>query len=326
MHSTIVSMESQPPAEIELSVWDQESRRTREEGIQNAEKLLQELDVLHADAKKLMEDKNFRRLIIRWAIEFPLNINWYNQEIPKQEKSFNRSRHFAIALSAVTILGTTALVIFKKNVSVAEFGVLIAGIFGVLQTMAAAGDPKARLGGFRKARADLKESMFTFVERWAGKVVDTQNKEPNTIKSIPDFMTALLDEIRTGRKISRDERDTYFGTFKSSTEILSAANTALDYLKNKRSDLTAAISAAGATTAAAEQALSSRIQTLRIGLAEATAQRDSLVNKKERLQKDNPADPKLKELQNTIEDAETLRFKAQALLDMAIKSDIVHPV
>jgi hypothetical protein len=263
-------------------------------------------------------------LLIRWAIEFPLNIKWYDAQIPRQQRYYNWSRNLAIVISAAMILGTTALVLLKENVTVSQLGVLVAGIFGVLQMIAAGSDPKARLGGFRKARADLKESMFTFLESWTNRATESQGAQG--LRPTPDFVTALLQEIRSGRKIARDERDTYFGTYKSATEILGSANTALDALKTRRTDLAGVLKDASAVETSREQAVSARIQDLRNKLAEATAQRQAFENKLTRLTNSHAPQTQLAELQGKIEDAETERFRIQTLLDLAVKSDVAHSV
>jgi hypothetical protein len=311
------------------SVWDDISRRARDDAREPSQELLRRLGVPPADIASLLSSPGFERLVVRWAIEFPLNVRWYDAEIPKQQAYYNWSRTLAIIIGVATIVGTTLLVLWKPTVTVSQLGVLVAGIFGVLQVAAAGGDPKARLGGFRKARADLKESMFTFLETWTGRVVDRENSGKDSkgcLRPSPDFVTALLQEIRSGRRIVRDERDTYFGTFKSPTEILGAANTALDGLRARRTELGTALKEAGATETSHELAVSTRIQDLRNKLAEAAAQKAALENKKTRLMNDKATPAQLADVQGKIEDAETDRFKTQMLLDLAVKSDVAHPI
>lgn len=311
------------------------ARRVTKEGDTGGEDLLRQLEISETDSAALLESAGFKRLAARWEMEFPANIKWYDHKIPTQNRLYNVWRGVAIAIGVATLVVTTALVLKRPNVSVSQFGVLVAGIFGVMQVLAASGDPKARLGGFRKARADLKEAMFTFVESWTGRVFDAEDgnqgkdqlhDQPLPRRPSPDFVTALLQEIRSGRKISREERDTYFATFKSPTEILGAANTALDALRARRTELGGAIKEAGAAEATHDQAVSTRIQDLRNKLAEATAQREALENKKARLKNDGVPQAQLDDVQGKIEDAETDRFKTQRLLDLAVKSDVAYPI
>jgi len=322
MNGDTVPAASSPPGDDQVTVWDDVSRRKRKEAKEAGDELLRRLGVPSGETARLIQSPGFERLLIRWAIEFPLNIKWYDAEIPRQQRYYNWSRNLAIVIGAATIVGTTALVLSSKSVTVSRLGVLVAGILGVMQIMAAGSDPKTRLGGFRKARADLKESMFTFLETWTDRATDSQGAQGP--RPTPDFVTALLQEIRTGRKIARDERDTYFGTYKSATEILGSVNTALDALKTRRTDLAGALKEAGAVETSREQAVSTRIQDLRNKLAEATAQKQALENKLVRLTNSHAPQPQLAELQGKIEDAETERFRIQTLLDLAVKSDVAH--
>jgi len=302
----------------EVRVWDDESRRQHDEGLRAGRELLTHLGVGDVgDQDRLLAIPGFERLLVRWAIEFPCNVEWYDKKIPVQQLYYDISRVLATVLGVAIVVGTTALVFWKKDVTTAQVGVLAAGIFGVLQIVAAGGDPKARLGGFRKARADLKEAMFTFAETWAERVLDPAGPTRPT----PDFVMALLQEIRAGRKISRDERETFFGTFKSPTEILGAANAAVEAVRGRRAELAATSKDAKATEASQEQAALTRIKELRGKLAEATAQKEALEDKKVRLKARQAATAALEGLQSQIEDVETECFKTRRLLALAANGD-----
>jgi ABC-type transporter Mla subunit MlaD len=166
--------------------------------------------------------------------------------------------------------------------------------------------------------------MFTFLDTWTDRTTDSQDAQG--ARPTPDFVTALMQEIRNGRKVARAERDTYFGTYKSVAEILGSANAVLDTLKKRQTDLVGALKDAGAVETSRERAVSTRIQDLHNKLAEATAQKQALEDKLVRLTNSHVPQPQLAELQGKLEDAETERFRVQTLLDLTVKSDFAHSV
>jgi hypothetical protein len=312
-------------AEFDRLVWEDPSRRQEHEAAGLGRVLLRRIGVGDPLVEKLLEDSRFKRAITLWAMEFPLNIQWYNQEIPKHQKAFTRSR-YASMVFGIGMVGLLVALIFRNGaVGTAQFGVVVTAIFGVLQILAAGSDPKARLGAFRKARADLKEAMFTFQENWRDRSIVLEGSEADP-KPSPDFMTAIYQDIRAGRKIARDERDAFFDTFKSANEILGAASTSLDAIRARRGDLVSARTEAGAADAAHATAVAARIQDLRNKLADATAQQDALADKKRRLLAAKADDKAIADVQAKIDDAETDRFKTQRLLDLTVKSDVAHSI
>jgi hypothetical protein len=315
------ALDQAPGAQTTADVWEDDSRRKTADGEALGLQLLDRLEVAKADIPALRANAPFKRALTRWGVEFDA-IRWYDTEIPKQQWRLTASRWLSLGLGLATIGGTTALAMLQKVIGVSQFGLLVAGIFGVMQLFAAGGDPKARLGAFRKARADLKESMFTFEQTWVGHVVE--RNAAGVPQPTADFMTALYQEIRTARKIARDERDAFFATFKSPTEILGAATSTLDALRGRRADLTAAVKDAATPETSREAAIATRIQDLRNKLADATAAKEALEDKKKRLVAAKVPQAQLDDLQAKIEDAETDRFRTQRLLDLAVKSDVAH--
>jgi hypothetical protein len=302
-----------------------DTRRQKKQASELGHLLLKEIGVDGKLVPNLEKSDRFKRALTLWAMEFPLNIQWYETEIPKQQEAFDTFRHVSIVLGVATLVGSVALVFVNKAVTAAQLSVLVAGIFGVMQILAAAGDPKARLGGFRKARADLNESMFTFQESWRGRSIIAEGSEADPQPS-PDFLTALYQEIRAGRKISREERDTFFATFKSGTEILGAASTALEAVRGRGTALASAMKEMESPEITRETAVATRIQELRNKLADATAQKEALLAKLKRLTDANADAKAIAEVQGKIDDAETDRFKTQLLLDLAVKSDVAHMI
>jgi hypothetical protein len=326
------AMDRSDSPQAESGIWDDASRRTTAAGKKLARELLGRLEVSSQDADALLKSESFDCVVTRWGIEFNA-IEWYDRAIKTEQGWFTASRYISVAVGLLTVAGTVYLAIKHPNIGVAQFGVLVAGGLAVLQILAASGDPKARLGTFRKARADLKESLFTFVETWKGRV--TEGSAPGKPQPSPDFVTALLQEVRTARKVARCERDEYFATFKSPGEIATAAGQALDVVRGRQGELAAARSAAAAPQVARETAMNNQIQDLRGKLNDARAQKEALEDRLKRLQAlPAPADDagktafkaKLADLQAKLDDAETDRFKAQALLDLAVKSDVAHAV
>jgi hypothetical protein len=310
-------------AKTKSDIWDSESRRTTPEGEKLGLDLLERLGVCQADVTALMADDSVKRAVTRWGIEFA-NVRWYSAEIPRLERYFNVSRWLSLLLGMATIAGTAALALIWRDIGFAQLAVLTAGIFGVIQLFAVGTDPKARLGAFRKAKADLMEALYTFEQTWTGHVLD--GNSTGTSRAKEDFMTALLQEIRTARKIVRDERDAFFATFKSPSEILGAAGSALDALRGRRTELAGGIKEAAAPATAREAAVAARIDDLRTKLDEAKALKAALEEKKARLEKAGAPELQLDDLQAKIEEAETDRARNQCLLGLAVKSDVAHPI
>jgi hypothetical protein len=309
----------------EDGVWDDASRRTSADGEMLARQLLKRLGLTDEDATTLMANKPFRRAVTRWGIEY-VAIQWYDTAITREQRWFRAWRWGALGIAVGTVVGTVIYAINHPAVGFAQFGILAAGGLAVMQIFVVSGDPKARLGTFRKARADLKESLYTFVETWAGRA--TERTPTGDLQPSADFMTALLQEIRTARKVARCEREQYFATFSGPAEIASAAGQALDVVRGRQGDYTNALSTVSAPALNREQAVSSRIQDLRDRLDEATAEKQALQDEMNRLKASTPpADAaKLANAQDKINEAETNRVKAQALLDLAVKSDVAHVV
>jgi hypothetical protein len=307
-------------------IWDDPSRRKLEDARLRGRSLLRRLKVQPDDLAVLEKDERFMRALCLWAIEFPLNIEWYEKKIPRERRYFMASRVAATVFGVATIGVTAALVLMNKELLVSQLGVLATGIFGVPKVLAAGGDPKTRLGGFQKARADLRESMFTFHQSWEGRPLVIDGGDSKSRIPAPDFMTAIYQEIRTGRKIARDERDTFFGTFNSATEILGAASTTVDAVRSRRTEVAAALKDANAAEVTHDAAVAARIQDLRNKLGDATALKEALEDKKQRLQARHVDQRQIDDVDAKIDEAETDRFKTQRLLDLAVKGDVAHPI
>jgi len=313
-----------PETDTERSLWEDPSRRQRLAAMGFARSLMERLGIAAEQIRLLEQNARVMRALVLWSMEFPLNIRWYQRKIWLPRLHFYLSRWLSLVLGVATVGVMTWLGLFHEGtLTMSQLAVLAAGVFGVMQLFAAGTDPKARLGAFRKARADLKESMFTFAEVWQGRP-DIVDVSAGAASFSADFMTALYQEIRTGRKIVRSERDAFFDTFKSATEILGTTTSILDAVRGRSTELSASISASEAPQAARETAVASRIQQLRDKLAEATAQQEALEDQKRRLQERKVANGDLADLQAKIDAAETDRFKAQRLLDAAVKSDVSH--
>lgn len=159
-------------------------------------------------------------LLTIYCIESPLNIDWYDAKIAAWK---SRQRAFLGACVVVTF-GVLAIIVRRDHASdpaIAQVGAVVAGLLACLRILAGASDVKAQLGGFWRARADLKESFLSFEQAWRGRVV-VGGKIAENIEN------ALWQEINNARHVVRVERDTYFSTFAAPSDMLTSATGGLD--------------------------------------------------------------------------------------------------
>jgi hypothetical protein len=252
------------------------SYRPREDAEKQARVLLARLALPAGQAKAAEACKDLFQLLVRFAAEIPLNVVWYEQKLKWGLGVQRWSVPFVIAFG-VALLGLTGFVglggsAADQTFNATRIAVMVAVAFGTLQMVATALDYKARIGGFWQAMSDLKELLFTFEETMRGKPLVDTAKEPTPT---PEALLALWQALRAARKISRDERTNYFATFRSPTDVLQAAASAIDVVRGKRADETAAVKQLQAPA----DALSARIDQLRGNVLDARAAASAAASK-----------------------------------------------
>jgi hypothetical protein len=160
--------------------------------------------------------------LLTYCIEGPLNISWYDQRIA----AWRRQKSFFLTLCIVITVGMVALLVWRKtsDSTVAQLAATVAALLTCVRILAGAADVTTQLGGFWRARADLKESFLTFEHGWRGHVLAGGGAVAE------GFETALWQEITNARHVVRVERDTYFSTFKAPADAIASAAGGLDTL------------------------------------------------------------------------------------------------
>jgi hypothetical protein len=241
--------------------------RSRAGAYAEAQVLLHRLELPPGQLEAAQNCPALMGLLTRFGAEIPLNIVWYEKKlkwgIDVQKVSVPVTIVIgAVALAVTGFLGASATAA-NQTFTTARVTVALAVAFGVLQMVASALDYKARIGAFWQAMSDLKESLFSFEEAWRGiAIMDASNKAP-----APEFLMALYQELRLARKITKDERTSYFMAFHSPTDILQAATSAVDVIRGKRQDAIAAVKQQEAPA----ESVTARVDQLRGTLIEARA-------------------------------------------------------
>jgi hypothetical protein len=156
--------------------------------------------------------------LITFCVENPLNIAWYDAKISTWQTRRSAFLITCIAVMVIVIVGLAQGGFAESRI--AQVSAAIAALGACLRILGGAADVRTQLGGFWKARADLKEAFLTFEQTWSGKVI--------VGGAVSDtFETALWQEITNARHVVRCERDNYFSTFVATDALLTTATSGL---------------------------------------------------------------------------------------------------
>jgi hypothetical protein len=192
------------------------------------EALARRLDVTADDDVKPLRASSSWELLLTYCIEGPLNIDWYDTKIAAWKR---RQRAFLGASVLVTLI-VVGLLVWRhaSDSAVAQLSAAVAALVACARILSGASDVKAQLGGFWRARADLKEQFLTFEQAWRGKLVAGG--------VVADGLEmALWQEIVNARHVVRRERDTYFATFAAPSDLLAATAGGLDGIFGRAGDV-----------------------------------------------------------------------------------------
>jgi hypothetical protein len=155
-----------------------------------------------------------------YCSEVTVNIEWYEERRQRAERSWKRIFLGVIAAGALTSLLAVSLATWLKTE--AAITLFLAAFLPAAQGLASAIDHKARMGGFWKAAADLKELLFRMEEAWRGRELEqdrvTYRLEEHDVERT--FEEVLKLDRATARQIGRAERESFFNTFKSPAEVI----------------------------------------------------------------------------------------------------------
>jgi hypothetical protein len=300
-----------------------ESRRTRELARKDIATLLVRLGRKPDEIETLLAAPEIERPLLRYALDVPMNIAWY------ERAKIRAAREQRIALAGVIALGLGALTIStvvprfaaEHDVAIAtgQITLFLGLAYGVLQVVAAVTDQKAKLAGFCKASADLKEALFTFEDNWRGKPVADGGK------LAADFASALLQETAGARRIAREERDAFFTGLKSPTDVTAALGSAVEAVGRGAqtvADLRGARAAQLEGTASARLAV---VDDMRRQLIAAKASELARARKLELLRAAGAPADQIDAAKAEALQAEIDRVEAQARLDMSVKGEMLNP-
>jgi hypothetical protein len=156
-----------------------------------------------------------------YCMDVTVNIDWYEEQRQRTRRDWKRLFYGIIAAGGVTSSVAIGLAYWLKTE--AAITLFLAAFLPAIQGMASATDHKARLGGFWKASADLKELLFRLEEAWRGKALEqdrvTYHVDGRDVERT--FEEVLKLDRTTARQIARAERENFFNTFKSPTEAVS---------------------------------------------------------------------------------------------------------
>jgi hypothetical protein len=188
------------------------------------------------------------RALRTYAAQFPLNIRWYDDAVKHEQKKRVALICVVITVAVSAIGGMLGLAVLsgsRGTVLTAQLGALISGVLLCLQLLTSVTDFKARFAVFWKARSELKEALYTFEDKWKGRVED---------KTLAEFQKDLREELAKARMIGAQEQEAFFATLKSPGEILTTAMTAFDQVKSSVGNVIAKVAEKTAGKVARQEA------------------------------------------------------------------------
>lgn len=289
-----------------------------------AEQARLELDVLLARlrlpegaAAKLRE--NERRLLTKYCIEVPLNIAWYDDAKKRVEKKLRRVYALVVCCVLVAVLVLAGLTWVKDELVSAQVGTLVLAFGVVLQVLSGGADTKAQLGSFWRASSDLKEGLFTFLHAWEGRALDAEGRLGG------EFEVALWQELSTARRVCREEREAYFATFRSPTEVANLVTQPLSDLRMRLSEVNATRGVDQQMGRDLAREATFQLSGARRALIDAKAVVAQRRAKLDALVLDKAADAEIAAAKFALSDAEAEVVRATEVLRLQAKSALSNP-
>ena len=220
--------------------------RTVAAGRNAREELTRRLDVTTEDDVKKLRASPSWELLLTYCIEGPLNIDWYDTKI----RAWKLRQQTFLSASLLVTVSVVGLLVWRQtnDSTIAQLSAAVAALIAGVRILAGASDVKAQLGGFWRARADLKEQYLTFEQAWRGKILVAGVVAEG-------LEMALWSEIVNARHVVRSERDTYFATFAAPADALGTATAGLDAIFGRAREWSAVQTARIAPVAEARRQL-----------------------------------------------------------------------
>lgn len=197
------------------------------------------------------------KLLLRYCSDTILNILWYERARRREQRANARRTYLMVVLMiiALVLLCTSAFLPSERSMSsgsaMLPFALLAGGALTVLQVVAALSDGKARLSIFWKAGADLKEALYNFEHRWRGRVF---HGDPPCVTA--EFDAAVQEELKFAYAVTRAERLEFFANLRSPSDVFAVAISAMNNLRERRVENSAAVAARDDQIAAARKSVS----------------------------------------------------------------------
>lgn len=304
------------------------SYRSRAAATDEVTTLLTRLELSPEQITLLTSNEEMMRMLVRYCMDFPLNITWYQRATAYNVWQQRLAGLFVVTLSVLALIVTAVpamlpsfggKTITEQTSISAQIAVFVTATFGILRILAIATDRKACIGTFWKASADLKEALFTFEEAWRKKVVGKDSSVSQ------EFVTALLGELRFARKVARAERDSYFSAFNSPVDLMNTVSTGIDLVRTRRQDVTALQMEQVTARRVKEEAAAKRFSDLHDKIIEAKAkvlsQESKLAELKKLQAEGRPDAGEIAKTELALLEARTEHVRVQAVLTAAYESD-----
>jgi hypothetical protein len=188
----------------------EQTHRARQDAAHDARVLVQRL----TGKDELTElSESLRELLIDYCMDVTLNIRWYERA---RRRALWAWRFFMGAVLSLAVAAfAVAYLLTAPSSASPGWWVLMVGLVPVLQATGAAIDHRSRMGAFWRASAELKENLYALEAGWTDKVRE------------PAFPEAVQQARRAAHQVSHDERVTFYGTYRSPGEVLSALSPSL---------------------------------------------------------------------------------------------------
>jgi hypothetical protein len=200
---------------------------------------------------------DLEKLLLRYCTDTILNIVWYDRARRREQRANTRRTYLMVLLmiAALVLLCASAFLPSERNMpsgsAMLPFALLAGGALTVLQVVAALSDGKARLSIFWKAASDLKEALYNFEHRWRGRVF---HGDPPCVAA--EFDAAVQEELKFAYAVTRAERLEFFANLRSPSDVFAVAISAMNNLRERRVENSAALTARDEQIAAARKSVS----------------------------------------------------------------------
>ncbi|MCK4465081.1 MAG: hypothetical protein KAU83_05160 [Bacteroidales bacterium] len=145
--------------------------------------------------------------LLEYVMEHHLNIDWYEERLKKERNYryiFTTISLALLLLIPIGILYLTQLPGISGSSVAAQITAVLTGLLAVHRSLSSWFSKRQLMGHFWKASADLKESLYSFEERWRGNAVTENNKLKD------DFVKGVYNGIDYARKIVKEEKINFF--------------------------------------------------------------------------------------------------------------------